>query len=101
MRDKYAHSARAVRSYNARKASSSISNTVSAAAASARSRSISEIVTSRMIDRNRIQQSKLSRQAIGGDGGHDEAAAKRQRDDADHHEELRGLVGNGRAHVKQ
>src|SRR6478672_11100470 len=101
MRDKYAHNARAVRSYSARKASSSISNTASAAAASARSCSISESVVSGMIGRRRIQEAKLSRQEICGHRGHDEPAAERQGDDPEDPEQFGRLVDEGTAHIEQ
>src|SRR5262245_52373695 len=101
MRDKYAHNARAVRSYSARKASSSISNAASAAPASARSCSISEIVTSRMIGRRRIQKPELSRQEVCSNRRHDEAPAERQGDDAENLEQLGRLVYECAAHVEQ
>src|SRR5262245_31451565 len=101
MRDKYAHNARAVRSYSARKASSSISNTASPAAASARSCSISEIVTSGMIGRRRIQEPEFSRQEVCCTRRHDEPAAERQGDNTKDAKQLGWLVDECAAHVEQ
>ena len=47
---------------------------------------------SRMFGRGRIEEAQLARQGIRGDGRHDEAAAERQREDADDVQELSGLV---------